>query len=193
MFSCHGSAAAVARRREGVVKQSNCKLSRTDNGLGLTGRCDAGSSLIEILVSLVLLGTAAVAVLVALGTSIHASAVDKDLATAYEYVQSASDQIYEAPRVPCYQGLTNVQAAYDAAAKLAPVPPGWAKTATVTNVEFLGRATVDAQFSWGAFCFESTDPLNEYYTSPLYTQKITFTVKDPRGFVRTLQVVKSEK
>ena len=73
------------------------------------------------------------------------------------------------------------------------MPPGWTKTATVTNVEFLGRATVDAQFSWGAFCFESSDPLNQYSTSPLYTQKITFTVTDPKGFVRTLQVVKSAK
>ena len=37
------------------------------------------------------------------------------------------------------------------------------------------------------------DKLNQYYTSPLYTQKVTFTITDPKGVVRTLQVVKSEK
>ncbi|MEY2415062.1 MAG: hypothetical protein QOH53_396 [Ilumatobacteraceae bacterium] len=175
------------------MQQSNRKQSAGGTLAVPAGQRDRGSSLIEILVSMVILSTGVIAVLTALATSIHASAVDKDVATAYEYVQDVSDQIYEADRVPCYQGLAAVQAAYDTAAKLAPAPPGWTKTATVTNVEFLGRATVDAQFSWGAFCFESSDPLNQYYTSPLYTQKVTFTVTDPKGFIRTLQVVKSAK
>lgn len=157
-------------------------------------RVDAGSSMVEILVSIVLLGMAAVAVLVALRTSIHASAVDKNLATTYEYLQSVSDQIYEAPRVPCYQTVPSPpKAAYDAVAKLAPVPPGWTKTAKVTNVEFLGKALPDDPFSWGAFCFESNVSTNQYFTSPLYTQKVTFTVTDPSGGTRTLQVVKSDK
>jgi type II secretory pathway pseudopilin PulG len=175
------------------MQQSKRKLSARDTLVVPAGQRDRGSSLIEILVSMVILSTGIIAVLVALGTTIHASAVDKNVATAYEYVQDISDQIYEANRVPCYQGLAAVQAAYDAAAKLAPVPPGWTKTATVTNVEFLGKAAVNDPFSWGAFCFESSDPLNQYYTSPLYTQKITFTVKDPKGLLRTMQVVKSAK
>ena len=175
------------------MQQSNCNLRQAEIVVVSAGRRDLGSSLIEVLVSIVLLGTAVVAVLAALGTSIHASGVDRDIATAYEYVQSASDEIYSANRVPCYQGVAAVQAAYDAAVKLAPVPPGWTKTATVTNVEFLGRAAVNDPFSWGAFCFESSDPANQYYTSPLYTQKVTFTVKDPKGLTRTLQVVKSAK
>jgi len=175
------------------MQQSNRKLSAGDTFCAPCGQRDRGSSLIEILVSMVILSTGILAVLAALGTTIHASADDKNVATAYEYVQDVSDQIYEADRVPCYQGQAAVQAAYDAAAKLAPVPPGWTKTATVTNVEFLGKAAVNDPFSWGAFCFESSDPLNQYYTSPLYTQKITFTVKDPKGLVRTMQVVKSAK
>jgi type II secretory pathway pseudopilin PulG len=174
------------------MQQSNRKLKKRDAAV-VSPRGDRGSSLIEILVSMVILSTGVIGVLTALATSIHASAVDKDVATAYEYVQAASDEIYETDRVPCYQGLPAVQAAYDAAVKLAPVPPGWTKTATVTNVEFLGKAAVNDPFSWGAFCFESSDPLNQYFTSPLYTQKVTFTVTDPRGFIRTLQVVKSAK
>ena len=175
------------------MKLAKRKLKKLERAAVGNDQRDRGLSLVEILVSIVLLGTGCVAVVVALGTSIHASAVDKDLATSYEYVQSVSDQIYEAPRVQCYQGAATVKAAYDTAAKQAPAPLGWTKTATVTNVQFLGRATVDAQFSWGAFCFESADSTNQYYTSPLYTQKITFTVQDKKGFVRTLEVVKSEK
>ena len=175
------------------MKQSKRKLTKVDSLVVCNDSHDRGLSLIEILVSIVLLSTAGISVVVALGTTIHSSGVDKNFATSYEYVQSVSDQIYEAPREKCYQGLANVKAAYDLAAKSAPVPLGWTKTAAVTNVEFLGRSTVDAQFSWGAFCFESSDPLNQYYTSPLYTQKVTFTITDPKGVVRTLEVVKSEK
>ena len=161
---------------------------------GSLDRRDRGSTIVEVLVSIVLLGTAVIAVLVSLRTSIHASVVDKNLATSYEYVQSVSDQIYETPRVPCYQTPTTAaKNAYDAAAKLAPVPKGWPISAKVTTVEFLGRATPDAPFSWGAFCFESDIATNQYFTSPLYTQKVTFTITDPAGLIRTLQVVKSEK
>lgn len=178
----------------GALKQSKRKLTTVDSLVVCNDQRDRGLSLIEILISIVLLSTAVLAVVAVLGTSIHASGVDRDLATAYEYVQSASDEIYEANRVPCYQGLAAVKAAYDAAVKLAPVPPGWTKTATVTNVEFLGRAAVNDPFSWGAFCFESNGVTNlPYLTSPLYTQKVTFTVQDPKGLIRTLQVVKSEK
>ena len=150
-------------------------------------------SLIEILISIVLLGTGAAATLVTLRTSTHSSAIDKNLATTYEYLQNVSDEIYEADRLPCYQGLATIKAAYDTAAKKAAAPVGWTKTATVTNVEFLGRALPDDPFSWGAFCFESSVTTDPYYTSPLYTQKVTFTVTDPGGGTRTLQVVKSEK
>ena len=155
---------------------------------------DRGVSLLEILISIMLLGTGATATLVTLRTSTHSSAIDKNLATTYEYLQNVSDHIYGADRLPCYQGLATIRAAYDAAAKTAAAPVGWTKTATVTNVEFLGRALRDDPFSWGAsFCFESPVTTNPYYTSPLYTQKVTFTVTDPGGGTRTMQVVKSEK
>jgi type II secretory pathway pseudopilin PulG len=151
---------------------------------------DSGSSLVEVLMAIVLLGTAVVGILVMLRTSVKASSIDKDQATAYEYMQTVSDEIYHANRVPCSPNPGAVLTAYDTAAKAASAPQGWTKTATVTKVEFLGRALPTDPFSWGNFCFE-TLPL--YATSPLYTQKITFTVTDPHGLVRTMQVVKSEK
>lgn len=151
---------------------------------------DTGSSLVEILMAIVLLGAAVVSILGMLRSSIKASAIDKDQATAYEYMQTVSDQIYSADRRPCYATAPTPLVAYQAVALTAAAPQGWTKTATVTKVEFLGRATPTAPFSWGAFCFEGP-PL--YDASPLYTQKITFTVKDPHGLVRTMEVVKSEK
>lgn len=155
---------------------------------------DRGSSLIEILLAVVLLGSAVVAILGMLRTSVKASAIDKDQATAYEYMQTVSDELYHADRKPCYATAPTPIAAYETIAQSVAQPQGWTKTAHVTKVEFLGRTLATDQFSWGAFCFEaSAQDTDGYFTSPLYTQKITFTVKDPRGFVRTLQVVKSEK
>ena len=149
------------------MKQSERTLKRLDPVVEGSDQRDRGLSLVEILVSIVLLGTAGVAVVVALGTSIHASAVDKDLATSYEYVQSVSDRIYAANRVPCYQGAATVKATVRYGRKAGTGTAGLDQDCTVTNVQFLGRATVDAPFSWGAFCFKSSDPLNQYYTGPM--------------------------
>ncbi len=61
---------------------------------------------------------------------------------------------------------------------------------TVTNVEYLGRTTPDANFEWdAAFCFEG----GIYINSPLYTQRVTIQVTSPDGrMVKTLQMVKNE-
>ena len=158
---------------------------------------DRGTTFVEILVSIVLMGTAVVGILVALRTSTHASAIDLSQAKAYEWVQSVSDQIYDAPRVPCYSGGSAAAiTAYQSAANGAAKPPGWSSgSVTVTNVEFLGRALSTDPFSWStSFCFESSNASNPYYTSPMYTQRVTFTVAGPPNTTSvTMQVVKSEK
>lgn len=158
---------------------------------------DRGTTLVELLVSIVLLGTAVVAILVTLRTSTRASAIDLSQAKAYEWVQSVSDQIYDAPRVPCYSGGSAAAiSAYQSAANGAAKPPGWSGgSVSVTNVEFLGRAKTTDPFSWSsAFCFESATTTDPYYTSPLYTQRVTFSVNGPPNTTKvTMQVVKSEK
>ncbi|HUS44135.1 MAG TPA: hypothetical protein VMY16_15845 [Ilumatobacteraceae bacterium] len=122
-----------------------------------------------------------------------ASAIDRDHAVAFSWLQSASDEIYRDVRVPCTSGRPLALSTYDAAAKRAPKPPLWAGTDAsirVTNVEYLGRVNPDADFDWDAsFCFEGA----EYATSPLYTQRITIQTTGPGGqIVRTLQMVKSK-
>lgn len=154
---------------------------------------DRGISLTEVLVTVVLLGTTVTAVLGALMATARASSTDREHATAYAWLQSASDEIHRAPRVPCTSGRQPAIDAYTLAAQSATRPPLWASSAAtldVTDVEYLGRADVDDQFSWSqSFCFEGPG----YESSPLYTQRVTLRVVSETGrVIETVEVVKSE-
>ena len=157
---------------------------------------DEGFTLVEILVSIVLMGIAIVAVLVSLQTTIGATTVDRDHAISFSWLQAASDEIYRAARVSCTAeadaAQTNPEVAYSAVAKSVARPPSWdTTTATieVTEVEYLGKYTADGVFEWAStFCFEGPG----YEDSPLYTQRVTIQTTSPGGLVKTLQMVKSE-
>lgn len=155
---------------------------------------DAGFSLVEILVTIVLMGTTMVAVLLSLQTTIKATVVDRDHATSFAWLQAASDEIYRVPRIPCTAGQAAAITAYDAAAKSVDRPPAWVDKSTakiqVTTVEYLGKVNPDAVFEWdAAFCFEGVG----FESSKLYTQRVTIQVTSPDdGLVKTLQMVKSE-
>jgi prepilin-type N-terminal cleavage/methylation domain-containing protein len=153
---------------------------------------DSGFTMIEMLVTIVLMGMTVVAVLVGVQTTIHATVIDREHAIAFAWLQSASDEIYRTARVPCTDGLPKAIADYDTAAKKADVPSAWSATATiaVTNVEYLGKVGIDDDFEWSpAFCFEGVG----YETSPLYTQRVTIQVTSPDvGIVKTIQMVKSK-
>lgn len=58
-------------------------------------------SLIEILISITLMGTVVVATLTALTTSITASAVDRDHANAHAWLQTAADTLYASDLTQC--------------------------------------------------------------------------------------------
>jgi hypothetical protein len=79
-----------------VVEGESKKLAST-----ASPRSDSGMSFIEVLVSIVLLGTAVVGILVALRAATHASIVDADHSKAIAWLQAGSDAIYEAPRESC--------------------------------------------------------------------------------------------
>jgi len=156
--------------------------------------CDHGMTMIEVLVAIVLIGLVVTAILTTLTTTTTASAVDRDHAIAFTWLQAASDEVYRDARVPCTSGQAAAISAYDAAAKSVPRPARWASEPTaviaVTDVEYLGRLDPTADFDWdAAYCFEG----GIYADSPLYTQRVTIEARSPDGrIVKTIQMVKSE-
>ena len=156
---------------------------------------DRGNTLIEMLIVIVLMGMVVTAVLVGIRVTILASSTDRDHAAAFAWLQAGSDAIYNRPRIPCTaDGTGRVQAMnqYDAAVKLVPPPPIWNGKGSirVTNVQYLGRAGVDNDFSWSpTFCFEG----GTFVNSPLYTQRVIIEVTLPNAAsVQTLEMVKSK-
>ncbi|MFP5489787.1 MAG: type II secretion system protein [Acidimicrobiia bacterium] len=159
---------------------------------------DRGVTLIEILVTVVLMGIGVSAILVALRTTTAASAVDEEHAVAFTWLQAASDEIYRTPRTSCY-GLVNaseeIRAIYAAAIQPpnVPAPDSWpspgSASITVTGVQFLGRPSFDTPYEWGeTYCFEGPD----YDEAEQYTQRVTIQVTTPRGMTKTLQMVKGQ-
>ena len=144
--------------------------------------------------TVVLLGLAVTAILAAVQTTTVASAIDEDHATAFTWLQAASDEIYRSDRMPCdTNARADIIAAYDSYAKTAPRPKKWLTTPgaaiAVTNVQFLGKPNADAEYEWGnSYCLEG----GAYVNAPQYTQRVTIQVITPRGLVKTLQMVKGK-
>lgn len=92
-------------------------------------RRDEGSTYVEILVSIVLIGMVVSAILVTLRTSIGASSLNRDHANAHAWLQSASDLLYGYEREDCGTALLSREAAlrdtYEAVARDADNPEGW--------------------------------------------------------------------
>jgi type II secretory pathway pseudopilin PulG len=173
---------------------------------------DRGATLVELIVAITLMGLVVVSVLVSLRTTTSGSAIDRDQAKAFEWLQAASDRIYNGPRVPCYQTSPTPQASYDALAQSTNTPSGWGTgsgaTIQVISVAFLGRTSDTVPLEWRAastHCLESAGcPANLddvpspipaqylYCAGPLTTQKVTIRATSPNGrIVKILEMVKS--
>jgi hypothetical protein len=97
---------------------------------------DSGTSLVEILVAIVLLGTAVLATLTALRGSIIGTAVERDHAKAYQWLQSSVGVLKATERVGCdlapedtaySTGEEKVRLTYQQIIRDQVVnPPGWA-------------------------------------------------------------------
>lgn len=158
-----------------------------DTEAGGTRRRERGSSFVEVLVAVVLLGTIVVAALAGLRASITGSSVDEDSARAIAWLQAAGDEIHATDYEPCHLEVTpgDIRASYQTTVDAATRPTDWgAATITVVSVEFLSRS--GATESWGSTC-ASGDP-----DSPLYAQLVRLRVTDPDGkFTADLEVIKS--
>ena len=105
--------------------------SCTDGDVAHGAARDRGVSLIEILISIVLLGLTISAMLSTLQITIRASATERDHANAHAWLQTASDVLYRLERMDCGTPDTpaleeQVRTFYDTQIKAeATNPEGW--------------------------------------------------------------------
>lgn len=146
---------------------------------------DSGLSLVEILVSVVLLGTVGVALLASLQATILGSRVGRDHAQAHEWLQSATEVLVndvawaDCDDTDSAGSSTSLQNFYETElrAKSTIIPPGWAPARLVVpiGVEFAG-----ASGAYGSTCLATED-----------RQRITIQVQNPDGdIIERVEVVK---
>jgi prepilin-type N-terminal cleavage/methylation domain-containing protein len=132
---------------------------------------EAGVTLVELLVAVVIMGIAFVAILSAIGTAIIVSDVHKRQATAETVLQSWAETLKSA----AYQ--TNPGTAYNATQLGVTVPNGY--TAQAAQVSCDGNLTTNA--------FDSPGPPP---CSASGLEQITLTVTTARGVTKTTSVLK---
>jgi len=134
-------------------------------------RTDRGSTLVEILISMVLIGTVVVSMMAALRSSVQASGLVFEAAKVETILLNAGDRVARAPQLCEYEQYV------DAAA----LAEGWPLDATSVVVDRLDVATG----TWSTQnCPDDVGPFD--------VQRMTITASDPDGKItRTLTVVKS--
>ena len=164
---------------------------------------DEGSTFIEILISIVLLGFAVMAVIGGLRVVILASSASNDQAKVEAVLTSAADRLAATDYIPC-PSLANGDYAYLAGAASASVDdPSWASGGVVTieNISYWQAGSgsarnaagdpIEADGSWGpSNGLTCNSDIN--LTTSRTLQRITIRVTAPSGGVsRTIEVVKS--
>lgn len=110
--------------------------------LSRRGRDESGETLIEVMASVVLMGTAIVAILAGLFTAVVTSDLHKRQTRAANEVTNAIEAIQRATYLPC-GGPT----APDYSSALPAMPAGY--TASITSTQYLQSSTA-ADPTWGA-------------------------------------------
>lgn len=144
---------------------------------------DAGFTLIELLVTVVLIGTAVLAVLASVQANIIASSRSRSAARVESVIVNVADRVNRAPSECDYT-------IYATAAALTEQWPASTVTVTQQHYEFLKydpNAATSGTWQPGACASELTSPPD------LVVQKIAIKVTSPDGKVtRTIEVVKSD-
>lgn len=153
---------------------------------------DRGMSLVEILVSIVLLGTVVIASLVALRTTVVATRIERDHAKAGQWLQSAVQIVNSTPFGDCRvtAGVPNSAEAarllYQDAIRTQTSPPfGW----TGGQISVSNDVQVWTGSGWDPYA-SVVDCLDDFGTR---LQRITIEVRNPGGdIIEDIEVVKSE-
>lgn len=143
---------------------------------GLVRRPDSGSTLIEIIISVVLMGTVVAALVAAVLTMIGASSTVFEAARVETVLLNAADQIDRARQ----------QCDYTEYVEAAATAQGWQPEQIRVDGELLQSNTGDESIDWSVPDCSVTD------VKAFDVQRLTITATDPSGSItRTLMVVKS--
>jgi prepilin-type N-terminal cleavage/methylation domain-containing protein len=124
---------------------------------------DDGVSLVEVLISIVLIGMVVGATLTTLQVTILASGTDRDHSNAHAWLQTAADVLYARPLEPCApagSSATNKDAiisTYEATLQQTENPEGWADTnIEIYDLQFwhinIDPVTKFTEEGWGDLC-----------------------------------------
>ena len=144
-------------------------------------RRDRGTSFVEILVSIVLLGTVVGGTLTALRTTIVSSEADGNQAKANAWLLAAAETVYQTTFESCpASDVGDVQNAYDNAVRVGAPPSEWWPGGSVgVNVVYFWSKS-DGREVWADVCGTSGSP-----------QLVEIYVRSPDGDVgKTMRVVK---
>ncbi len=139
-------------------------------------------TLVEILVSILLIGTVVVATLGALRASILGGTVHRDHANAHAWLQSASDVLYAREKVDCSttdadSGKAAILALYQPSVDVVSNPETWTNSQiSIVDIQFWNATDTDGdgivEYRFGTVC---QDTIN------LSLQRITLEVRSPNG------------
>jgi prepilin-type N-terminal cleavage/methylation domain-containing protein len=173
-------------------------ISTTTTG---RSRSDGGFSIIEVIISIVLISLVATAALSTIRATVVASVTDRDAALLQAWVQTASDNLMLVERVPCTEGVDAAIERYSEAAQAALMPSRWEgadASISVVAVEFLHFPIGAGAPEWSSEdCAETPpgcDPSDPSCVSQLLTQRITIQAIGPKGRTSaTVSVIKNNQ
>ena len=124
---------------------------------------DRGVSIIEVLISVMLLGVVVVTVLAGLSTTIKASATDRDHANAHAWLQTGADMLYARELITCgtrdaddpLNDIKLIAAEYENTIRQTENPEGWPEAnISVIGLEWWSIDVVDGIGTevWGTKC-----------------------------------------
>ena len=148
---------------------------------------DRGMSLVEIVVSVLLLGTSGVSMLGALTVTVAASRYERDHARAQVWLQSAIEELQAADRQGCDLGEETIRQAYLLHIRNNVVnPPGWADS----QVDIVRPVKAwDGEHYWDPY--DPASPAACFDNQGFRLQLITIVVRSPDGeVIEQVSVVK---
>ena len=144
------------------------------------GSTDQGVTLVEVVISIALMGIIVVPLLLAVSSSIRSSRVSESAAEVETLLVNAVDRVNRAPRAGTF--ACDLSSAVEAAVETV----GWSPTTAAVQQEYL-----DISGSWVVGDSGTACPAGGL--TPGLTQRITITITDPNERVsRTLQVVRGD-